>query len=106
MSSRSLLRSRHLLRPGGRLVVEGAGFEASVQDAGEPAGELAQGGVVPGAAGALAVVVGACSGGGVQGGEGLAYQGVDEPVVVYVPGEDDLLLAGRAGDGAGAGVVL
>jgi hypothetical protein len=61
MSSRSLLRGRCVLRPGGRLVVEGAGLEAAVQDAGEPVGELAQGGVVPGAAGALEVVVGSCS---------------------------------------------
>ena len=60
MSSRSLFGGRCVLRPGGRLVVEGAGLEAAVQDAGEPVGELAEGGVVPGAAGALVVVVGAC----------------------------------------------
>ena len=62
MSSCGLLRGRRVLRPSGRLVVEGAGLEAAVQDAGEPVGELAQGGVVPGAAGALVVVVGACPG--------------------------------------------
>src|ERR1035438_2435008 len=106
MSSRSLLRSRHVLRPGGRLVVEGAGFEAAVQDADEAVGELAQGWVVRGAAGALAVVVGACPGGGVQGGECLGPEGVDEPVVVHVPGDDGFLLAGGPGDGAGGGVVL
>src|SRR6266550_8192162 len=106
MSSRSLLRGRWVLRPGGGLVVEGAGLEAAVQDAGEPVGELAQGGVVPGAAGALVVVAGACPGGGPEGGEGLADEGVDEPVVVHVPGHHGLLLAGGAGDGAGAGVVL
>ena len=61
MSSRSLLRGRCVLRPGGRLVVAGAGLEAAVQDADEPVGELAQGGIVPGAAGALEIVVGACS---------------------------------------------
>src|SRR5207249_7623486 len=86
LSSRSLLRGRCVLRPGGRLVVEGAGFEAAVQDADEPVGELAQGGVVAGAAGALVVVVGACPGGGPEGGEGLGHEGVDEPVVVDVPG--------------------
>src|ERR1017187_10441589 len=31
------------VRPGGCLVVEGAGFEAAVQDADEPVGEFAQG---------------------------------------------------------------
>jgi hypothetical protein len=30
------------VRPGGGLVVEGAGFEAAVQDADEPVGELAE----------------------------------------------------------------
>jgi hypothetical protein len=48
--------------PGGGLVVEGAGFEASVQDADEPVRELAQGRVVPGAAGALGVAEGAGAG--------------------------------------------
>ena len=106
MSSRSLLRLRCVLRPGGRLVVEGAGLEAAVQDAGEPVGELAQRGVVLGAAGALEVVVGACSRGDAEGGEGLAHEGVDEPVVVHMPGQHGFLLAGGPGDGAGAGVVL
>ena len=74
MSSRSLFVLA-ALRPGGCLVVEGAGFEAAVQDAGEPVGELAEGGVVPGAAGALAVVVGAGSGRCLEGGEGLGSSG-------------------------------
>jgi hypothetical protein len=52
MSSRNGLR---VMRPGGRLVVQRAGFEASVQDADEPVGELAQGGVVAAAAGSLPV---------------------------------------------------
>jgi hypothetical protein len=39
--------------PGGGFVVKGAGLEASVQDAHEPVGELTQGGVVLGAAGAF-----------------------------------------------------
>ena len=51
MSSGELLG---VVRPGGCLVVEGAGFEAAVQDADEPVGELAQRGVVFGAAGACA----------------------------------------------------
>jgi len=44
--------------PGGFLVVEGAGFEAPVQDADEPVGEPAQGVVVLDAAGAELVVGG------------------------------------------------
>jgi hypothetical protein len=54
-----------------------------------------------GASGALGVVAGAGAGRGAQGGEGLGHEGVDEPVVVDVPGRDDLLLARRAGDRAG-----
>jgi hypothetical protein len=46
--------------------VEGAGFEASVQDADEPVGEPAQGVVVLDAAGAEVVVEGAGAGRGVQ----------------------------------------
>ena len=41
-----------VMRPGGGLVVAGAGLEAPVQDPHESVGELAQGGVVAGAAGA------------------------------------------------------
>src|SRR6266511_3990501 len=78
MSSSGLVE---VVRPGGRLVVGCAGFEASVEDADESVGELAQGGVVAGAAGAL-------------------------PVVVHEPGRDGLLLPGRTGDRAGRGVVL
>ena len=61
---------------------------------------------VAGAAGPLGVVVGAGAGGGLQGGEGLAVEGVAEPVVVHVPGHDGFLLPGLAGDRAGGGVVL
>ena len=60
-----------VLGPGGGLVIEGAGLEAAVQDADEPAGEFAQGRVVLGAAGAFGVVEGAGAGRGAQGGEGL-----------------------------------
>src|SRR5450755_3400651 len=95
-----------LLGPGGCLVVGGAGLEASVEDADEPAGELAEGGVVLGAAVALGVVEGAGAGRGGQGAQGLGHQRVGEPLVADEPGGDDLLLPRRAGDGAGGGVVL
>src|SRR6266496_2545932 len=106
MSSRSLDFLAGVLRPGGLLVVEGAGLQAAVQDPDEPVGELAQRGPVAKAAGALPVVVGAGSGGCCQGGEGLAVEGVAEPVVVHVPGHDGFPLPGLAGDRAGGGVVL
>src|SRR5450755_916991 len=105
MSSSELVFAR---RPGGCLVVECAGFEASVQDADEPAGELAQGGVVLGgvvlggvvlgAAGALSVVQGPGAGRGSQSREGLGPERINEPVVVNEPGGDGLLLARRAGE--------
>src|SRR5260370_21503629 len=94
------------VRPGGGLVVEGAALQASVQDADEPVGELAQGSVVLGAAGALGVVEGAGAGRGGQGGEGLSHERVGEPVVADEPGGDDFSLPRRAGDRRGAGVVL
>jgi hypothetical protein len=103
MSSSSLLG---VMRPGGRFVVKGAGFEASVEDADKSVGELAQSGVVAAAAGSLPVVVGACAGRVSEGAEGLGHEGVDEPVVVNESGQGDLLLARRAGDRGGAGVVL
>ena len=89
MSSCDLLG---VVRPGGCLVVEGAGFEAAVQDAGQAVGELAQGGVVFGAAGSLLAVVGAGAGRAFEGREGLGHEGVDEPVIVHEPGQGDLLL--------------
>jgi hypothetical protein len=81
-------------------------FQASVQDAHEPVGELAQCLVVFGAACSELVVVGACTGRRSQGAECLGHQRVDEPVVVHEPGQDGFLLSGGAGDRAGAGVVL
>src|SRR6266581_7519895 len=105
MSSRGLDFVTGVLRPGGGLVVEGAGLQAAVQDADEPVGELAQRGPVAEAAGALPVVVRPGAGGCCQGGEGLAVEGVAEPVVVHVAGQDSLPLAGLAGDRAGGGVV-
>src|SRR5579859_2059877 len=92
--------------PGGCLVVEGAGFEASVEDADEPVGDFAQGGVVAGAAGAFGVVEGPGAGRGVQGGEGLGHERVSEPVVADEPGGDGLPLPRRAGERGGGGVVL
>jgi hypothetical protein len=56
MSSRSLIDT---VRPCGRFVVAGTGFEAAVQDADESVGELAQRGMVFGAAG-FELVVGRC----------------------------------------------
>ena len=106
MSSCGLGFVAGVLRPGGCLVVEGAGFQAAVQDADEPVGELAQRRAVAGPAGAELVVVGAGAGRGGEGGEGLPVEGVAEPVVVHVAGQDGLLLAGLAGDRAGGGVVL
>src|ERR1039457_6896977 len=52
---------RGVSRPGASLVGGGAGFEAAVGEAEEPVAELAERGVVAGAAGALAVVIGARS---------------------------------------------
>src|SRR5260370_33933716 len=56
-------------------------------------------------AGAELIVEGAGAGRGVQRGEGLGVERVDEPVVVDEPGGDDLLLPRGAGDRAGRGVV-
>ena len=67
MSSRDgRLREVLPVSPGGGLVVEGAGLEASVQDADEPVGQPAQGVVVLDSAGAELVVEGAGAGRGAQ----------------------------------------
>ena len=106
MSSRDgRLREVLPVGPGGGLVVEGAGLEASVQDADKPVRQPAERVVVLDPAGAELVVEGAGAGRGVQGREGLRVQRVDEPVVVDEPGGDDLLLSRRAGERAGGGVV-
>src|SRR5512146_676803 len=98
MSSRSR-RLREILpvSPGGGLVVEGAGLEASVQDADEAVREPPQGVVVLDFAGAELVVESPGARGCVQRGERLGVERVDEAVVVDEPGRDDLLLARRAG---------
>ena len=87
MSSRSRgLREVLPVSPGGGLVVEGAGLEASVQDADKPVGQPSQGVVVFDLAGAELVVVGTGAGRGAQRGERLGVERVDEPVVVDEPG--------------------
>src|ERR1700734_1466707 len=106
MSSDSLDLPAGVLWPGGGFVIERAGFEAAVQDAGEPVGEVAQGGAMAGAAGALGVVAGAGAGRGAESGEGLSVEGVAESVVVHVPGYHRFAFPGLAGDRAGGGVVL
>jgi hypothetical protein len=103
MSSRGgRLREVFTVAPRGGLVVEGAGLQASVQDADEPVSQPPERVVVFVSFGALRVVERAGAGRGVQRREGPVHEGVDEPVVVDEPGGDDLLLARRAGDGAGA----
>jgi hypothetical protein len=75
--------------PASVFVVEGAGFEASVEDADEAAGESSRGVVAAVSGGTLLVVEGVGARGGAQCGEGLGVEGVDEPVVVHEPGRDD-----------------
>ena len=106
MSSRGgRLREVLPVSPGGCLVVEGAGFEAPVQDADEPVRQSSQGVVVLDSAGAELVVEGAGARRRLQGGECLRAERVDQPFIVDEPGGDGFLLAGRAGQRAGAGVV-
>ena len=61
-SSWLLILILFVVRPGGCLVIEGAGFEAAVEDADEPVGQPAEGVVVPVPGGALLVVVGTGAG--------------------------------------------
>ena len=93
------------VRQGGGFVVAGPGLEASVQDADESVGQPSQRVVVFDSASAEVVVDGAGAGRGLQGGEGLRVQCVNEPVVVDETGGDDFLLPRRASDRAGGGVV-
>ncbi len=62
MSSSVLLIFVGVGGPGGGLVVGGVGLQAAVQDADQPVGQLAQGGVVAYLPGAQLVVVGAGTG--------------------------------------------
>src|SRR3954466_8718405 len=103
MSSRDRV---DVMRPGGRLVVEGAGLEAAVQDAYQPVGQLTQGRIVSRAAISLPVVVGPRSGRGFQRGERLRHQRVNQPVIMDEPRQRDLLLPRRTGNRRGPGVVL
>src|SRR2546429_2663323 len=91
--------------PGGGLVLEVAGLQASVQDTDEPVGQPPQCVIMFDPAGTELVVEGTGAGRGVQGCEGLRVQRAGQPVVVDEPGGDDLLLPRRAGDRAGGGVV-
>jgi hypothetical protein len=79
MSSGSLL---DMMRPCGRFVVAGADLEVAAQDAYEPVGELAQRGVVFGAAGLELIVVGTSARRSVQRAEGLGGEGVDDPAIM------------------------
>src|ERR1041384_988233 len=102
MSSRSRrLREVFPVSPGGGLVVEGAGLEASVQDSDESVRQSPQSVVVFDFTGAELVVEGAGPGRRVQRGECLGAERVDQAVVVDEPGSDDLLLPRRAGNRAG-----
>jgi len=83
--------------PGGCLVVEGTGFEATVEDADESVGYSSEGVVVADAAVAVLVVVGAGARGGAEGGEGLGVERVDEPVVVHEPRGHDFPSSRRRG---------
>ncbi len=81
--------------PDGCLVVEGVGFQASVQDSNEVVSEPAEGVVVLDAVGGEFVVEGSGDGRGLQGREGLRVERVDEPVVADEAGGDDLLFLTR-----------
>ena len=68
-------------------VVDGAVFEAAVQDADEAVGEGSQGLVVGVTGGSVAVVEGAGAWTGGEGGERLQVAGVGETAVAHVAGQ-------------------
>ncbi len=68
-------------------------------DADEPVGELAERGLVAGAAAVQLLVVGAGAGWAARGAERPLLQRVGEPPVAGVAGQDDFLALGGAGDG-------
>ena len=100
-------KRRFAVRPGGCLVVEGAGLQASVQDADQPVSQ-------PPECVAVSESPWLAARRRTRGRrarrssdeEGPGHQGVDQPVVVDEPDGNDFFLAGGAGDGAGAAVVL
>src|SRR5215469_3406811 len=79
---------------------------SAVEDTDEPVGDLAESGVVLGAAGAELVVVAADVGVVQNRAGGLSLEGVDEPIVVNVAGRDDAHLPGLPGDRTGPRIVL
>ncbi len=81
-----------VVSPGGGFVVAGSGFQAAVQDAGQAVAELAQRGVVPGAAGPECVVVGPGARGDGQRAEGLLVQRIGQAAVAYPAGQQVLRL--------------
>jgi hypothetical protein len=83
--------------PGSGLAVEGAGFEAAVQDTDEPVSDFTRGRVVPDAAGAFGVVEGAGSRRGVQSGGGLPDRR-PQRTRSHHPGELDWLTQSRFSD--------
>ena len=95
MSSSSLDFVAGVLGPGGGLVVARACFEAAVQDAGEPVGQVAQRSAVAHPAGALGVVAGPGAGRGGEGGERLPVEHADTPALRAVltgPGDIRIVL--------------
>ena len=81
--------------PGGVFVVEGAVFEAVVQDAHEAVGECAEGLVVQVAVGSVLVVERSASGALGERTERGLVQGVVEAPVADVAGQHSVFLAGR-----------
>ena len=88
----------HVVAPGGVFVVGRVGPQAAVEDAAESVGELAQCGVVADVPVAEGLVVGAGSWLSAHRAQGPLLQGVGEPALACVAGEDDLLLARGSGD--------
>ena len=83
--------------PGGVFVVEAVVVEAAVEDADEPVGERSEGLVVEVAGGSVLVVEGATARALGERAERGLVEGVVEPPVADVSGEDGFLFAG--GDG-------
>src|SRR5260370_5282587 len=91
------LRRAGAVGPCGGFVVFAAGLDASVEDAGEAAGDAAHRVVVAGVAGSQLVVVGAGAGGGGERGQRLCVGSVDEMAVAGVTGERGAFSVGGGG---------